>query len=247
MNDMHPVKGTVLISGVGASQGVGVALARRFAREGYPVLMAGRSPEKLAASLKEFAVYGSQVQTVTGDCTRADDIKRFVETAMKMDPIAVAVHNAGSNNPAPFLQVTEEQFTSHWREHALGAFLLSQAVLPHLVEQGGGSLFFTGASGSLRGKAHFSPFAAAKGALRNLAQSIAREYGPHNIHVGHVVIDGGIDGERLNRRRPEIKQQRGPDGVLNVDAIADAYWFMHQQPRNAWTLELDLRPWAENF
>ena len=114
-----------------------------------------------------------------------------------------------------------------------------------LLSHGGGSLFFTGASGSLRGKANFAPFAAAKGALRNLAQSIAREYGPQNIHVGHVIVDGGIAGERLLSRVPGLADQRGPDGMLNIDAIAEAYWFMHHQQRSAWTHELDLRPWAE--
>ena len=115
------------------------------------------------------------------------------------------------------------------------------------LKNGGGSLFFTGASGSLRGKAGFAPFAAAKAAVRNLAQSIAREFGPQNIHVGHVVVDGGIEGDRLLSRVPQLKEQRGPDGSLNVDAIAESYWFLHHQQRSAWTLELDVRPWAENF
>jgi NAD(P)-dependent dehydrogenase (short-subunit alcohol dehydrogenase family) len=124
---------------------------------------------------------------------------------------------------------------------------LAQAAIPFLLKNGGGSLFFTGASGSLRGKANFAPFAAAKAAVRNLAQSIAREFGPQNIHVGHVVVDGGIEGERLLSRMPQLKEQRGPDGMLDVDAIAEAYWFLHHQHRSAWTLELDVRPWAENF
>jgi NAD(P)-dependent dehydrogenase (short-subunit alcohol dehydrogenase family) len=140
-----------------------------------------------------------------------------------------------------------EDFEQHWREHALGGFHLAQAALPVLVARGGGSLFFTGASGSLRGKANFAPFASAKAAVRNLAQSIAREYGPQNVHVGHVVVDGGIAGERLLSFRPGLAEQRGPDGMLSIDAIAEAYWFLHHQQRSAWTLELDLRPWAESF
>jgi len=119
--------------------------------------------------------------------------------------------------------------------------------LPGFIARNQGTLLFTGASASLRGKAKFSPFAAAKGGLRNLAQSLSREFGPQNIHVGHVVIDGGIDGERLNKRAPQLKEQRGPDGMLNIDAIADSYWLLHTQHRSAWTLELDLRPWSENF
>ena len=159
----------------------------------------------------------------------------------------MAVHNAGGNEPGPFLEVSEERFTRHWREHALGAFQVAQAVLPPLLRNGGGSLFFTGASASLRGKAMFAPFASAKAAVRNLAQSIAREYGPQNIHVGHVVVDGGIAGDRLLSRNPQLREQRGEDGLLDPDAIADAYWYLHQQHRSAWTLELDLRPWKESF
>jgi NAD(P)-dependent dehydrogenase (short-subunit alcohol dehydrogenase family) len=124
---------------------------------------------------------------------------------------------------------------------------LAQAAIPKLLAHGGGSLFFTGASGSLRGKANFAPFASAKAALRNLAQSIAREYGPKNIHVGHVIIDGGIAGDRLLSRAPQLQTQRGPDGLLQPDAIAQAYWDMHHQHRSAWTQELDLRPWSESY
>ncbi|HEX2593535.1 MAG TPA: SDR family NAD(P)-dependent oxidoreductase [Rhizomicrobium sp.] len=247
MPNHEPVKGSVLIFGVGASAGLGAAIARRFSREGYPVAIAGRTPAKLEATLAELKAAGANAIALTGDVTKAEDVQGFVEAAAKLAPLAIAVHNAGSNEPAPFLKVTEERFTRHWREHALGGFLLAQAALPKLVERGGGSLFFTGASGSLRGKANFAPFAAAKAAVRNLAQSIAREYGPQNIHVGHVVVDGGIDGDRLNRFVPGLKAQRGPDGMLDVDAIADAYWAMHIQHRSAWTLELDVRPWSENF
>src|SRR4029077_15376533 len=135
----------------------------------------------------------------------------------------------------------------HWREHALGGFQLAQAALPVLVAHGGGSLFFTGASASLRGKAHFAPFASAKAALRNLAQSLAREYGPRNIHVGHVVVDGGVEGGGPLSHAPHLQGQRGEDGLLDPDAIAEAYWYLHQQHRSAWTLELDVRPWSENF
>jgi NAD(P)-dependent dehydrogenase (short-subunit alcohol dehydrogenase family) len=146
------------------------------------------------------------VAAVVGDATSAAEVKGFVAAAEKLAPLAVAVHNAGGNDPAPFLKVTEASFTQHWREHALGAFQLAQAALPVLLAHGGGSLFFTGASGSLRGKASFAPFASAKAAVRNLAQSIAREYGPQNIHVGHVIVDGGIEGDRLLARAPSCKR-----------------------------------------
>lgn len=241
------IQGSALVVGVGASQGLGAAIARRFADGGYPVAVAGRNAEKLAATAAELKAAGAIVENLVGDASKPEDVARFVAAARALAPLAVAVHNAGGNRPAPFLKVRAEDFEQHWREHALGAFHLAQAALPVLTERGGGSLLFTGASGSLRGMANFAPFAAAKGALRNLAQSIAREYGPQNIHVGHVVVDGGILGERLLTFRPGLAQERGPDGMLHIDAIAEAYWFLHHQQRSAWTLELDLRPWAERF
>ena len=240
-------KPSVLVVGVGAVRGLGAAIARRFAQGGHPVVIAGRNQEKLDLALADLRSKGAKCASVAGDASLAADARRFVEAAEALAPLGAAIHNAGSNEPAPFLKITEERFTRHWREHALGGFLTAQAAIPALLKSGGGSLFFTGASGSLRGKANFAPFASAKAALRNLAQSIAREYGPQNIHVGHVVVDGGIEGDRLLSRMPQLMEQRGPDGMLNVDSIADAYWFLHHQQRSAWTLELDVRPWAENF
>jgi NAD(P)-dependent dehydrogenase (short-subunit alcohol dehydrogenase family) len=238
---------SVLVVGVGASRGLGAAIARRFARGGHPVVIAGRNADKLKVTAAALKDGGAQVAFVVGDAALAGDAKRFVAEAESLAPLAVAVHNAGGNEWAPFLEVTEESFTRHWREHALGGFNLSQAAIPSLLQHGGGSLFFTGASGSLRGKANFAPFASAKAALRNLSQSIAREYGPKNIHVGHVIVDGGIGGDRLLSRAPQLEAQRGPDGLLHPDAIAEAYWDMHHQHRSAWTLELDVRPWSESF
>jgi NAD(P)-dependent dehydrogenase (short-subunit alcohol dehydrogenase family) len=238
---------SALIVGVGSSHGLGAAIARRFASGGFAVTIAGRNKEKLQTAARDLAPAGARIESVVGDASDPEDVARFVAAAEKLGPLAVVVHNAGSNNPAPFLKVSPAQFEQHWREHALGGFHVAQAAIPVLLKSGGGSLIFTGASGSLRGKANFAPFASAKAALRNLAQSIAREYGPQNIHVGHVVVDGGIEGERLLSRLPQLKEQRGPDGLLNIDAIAEAYWVLHHQQRSAWTLELDLRPWAEPF
>jgi NAD(P)-dependent dehydrogenase (short-subunit alcohol dehydrogenase family) len=239
--------GSALIVGVGAPRGLGAAIARRFGAGGYPIAIAGRNAAKLAETEAELKAAGVTVVSAVGDASTAEDVRRFVASAQGLGPLSIAVHNAGSNRPSPFLKLTEAEFEAHWREHALGGFQLAQAALPPLLARGGGSLIFTGASGSLRGKANFAPFASAKAALRNLAQSLAREFGPQGIHVGHVVVDGGIEGERLLSRRPQLKDERGPDGLLDIDAIAEAYWVLHHQHRSAWTLELDLRPWAENF
>ena len=239
--------GSALIVGVGASYGLGAAIARRFAAGGYPVAIAGRNAQKLEATTAELRERGVTVASIVGDAANPEDARLFVKTAQKLAPLAMVVHNAGSNMPAPFLKVTAQRFEDHWREHALGGFHVAQAALPVFVERRGGSLIFTGASGSLRGRANFAPFAAAKAALRAMAQSIAREFGPQGVHIGHVVVDGGIEGERLLTHFPQFKEQRGPDGMLNIAAIAEAYWVLHHQHRSAWTLELDLRPWSENF
>lgn len=238
---------SALIVGAGAARGLGAAIARRFAAGGYAVVIAGRNAAKLEATARELQAAGARVTHVVGEASSAEDARRFVAEAQRLAPLALAVHNAGGNEPAPFLQLSEERFARHWREHVLGAFQLAQAALPAFLARGSGSLFFTGASASLRGKSNYAPFASAKGALRNLAQSIAREYGPHNIHVGHVIVDGGIEGERLLSRVPQLKEQRGADGLLHPEAIAEAYWFLHHQQRSAWTLELDVRPWSESF
>lgn len=242
-----PALGSVLIVGVGASLGTGAAIARRFAKAGHPVVIAGRNEEKLSATLAELKASGARAAMAVGDGSMAEDARRFVALTQTFAPLAVAVHNAGSNNPAPFLKVSQARFEGHWREHTLGGFQTAQAVIPAFLEHGAGTLIFTGASGSLRGKANFSPFAAAKAGLRALSQSLAREFGPQNIHVAHVIIDGGIHGERLLTLAPQWLEQRGPDGMLNIDAIAEAYYMLHTQHRSAWTLELDLRPWSETF
>ena len=238
---------SVLVVGVGAWQGLGAAIARRFAAAGHPVVIAGRNAQKLQATAAELEKAGARAACAVGDATLAEDARRFAAEAQRLAPLAVAVYNAGGLEPAPFLEVTEASFTRHWREHALGGFQVAQAALPLLLQSGGGSLFFTGASASLRGKARVASFASAKAALRNLAQSIAREFGPQNIHVGHVVVDGGIAGDRLLSRNPQLQARRAEDGLLEPDAIADVYWMLHHQHRSAWTLELDLRPWSESF
>lgn len=239
-------KGVVLVSGVGAPRGLGAAIARRFATEGHPVVIAGRNGDKLKLTQQQLCASRARTVMVVGDAASASDTERVIEAARSIGRLEVAVHNAGSNLPAPFLEVSERSFEEHWRAHALGAFQLARAALPELLPAGG-SLLFTGASGSLRGRAKYAAFSAAKGALRNLSQSLAREFGPQGIHVAHVIIDGGIAGDRLLSRLPGLEEKRETDGLLEIDAIADAYWTIHRQHRSAWTAELDLRPWSEAF
>jgi NAD(P)-dependent dehydrogenase (short-subunit alcohol dehydrogenase family) len=162
-------------------------------------------------------------------------------------PLHVAIQNAGGNRPSPFLKVTAEVFEEHWRAHAFAGFLLAQAVLPNMLGRRTGTIIFTGATGSLRGSANFSPFAAAKAALRMTAQSLAREFGPQGIHVAHVIVDGVIDGDRARAAMPGVHERFGEDGLLHPDKIAAMYLVLHRQHRSAWTHELDVRPWSEKF
>jgi len=240
-------QGSVLLLGVGAPDGLGAALARVFASAGYPVVIAGRNQGKLQRAAQSIAAVGPAPRVAVGDVTKAADVARFVASAEALAPLHVAIQNAGGDQRAPFLQVTAEVFEEHWRAHAFAGFLLAQAVLPSMLSRKTGTLIFTGATGSLRGSANFSPFAAAKAALRMVAQSVAREFGPQGIHVAHVVIDGVIDGERAQQMMPGIKDRFGPDGMLHPDEIAKAYLTLHLQHRSAWTHELDLRPWSEKF
>jgi NAD(P)-dependent dehydrogenase (short-subunit alcohol dehydrogenase family) len=245
MSDVRP--GSVLILGVGAPHGLGAATARVFAAAGHPVVIAGRNQEKLRQAAESIAAVGPAPRVEVGDVTNAADVARFVAAAEAVAPLHVAVQNAGGNTPLPFLKVTPEMFEEHWRAHAFAGFLLGQSAIPGMLRRKTGTIIFTGATGSLRGAANFSPFAAAKAALRMVAQSLAREFGQHGIHVAHVVIDGVIEGDRALSSMAGIKERFGADGMLHPDKIAEMYLVLHRQHRSAWTHELDVRPWSEKF
>ena len=238
---------SALIVGVGAKKGLGAAVARRFAREGFDIVVAGRTPAKLDAVVDDILATGTHATSIVGDASVEKDVVRFVEAAEAIAPLGVAVHNAGTNRRDQFLNLAVDDFEQLWREHTRGGFLVGRETARVMVERGRGTILFTGASGSLRGKAGFAAFAAAKAGLRAVSQSMAREFGPQGLHVAHIVIDGGIAGERLMSRMPERFKEAGEDGMLDIEAIADAYWFVHTQHRSAWTQELDVRPWSENF
>lgn len=235
------------IAGVGASAGLGAALARRFAREGFSVAVTGRSQERLAIVVDEIRAAGGQAQAFPGDVTSERDLNAIAQQLAAHGTLEVAIFNAAGATRAPTLELSAEQFEAAWRVTTLGGFLFARAALGPLLAAGRGSLLFTGATAALRGRPPFAAFASAKAGLRSLTQSLAREFGPRNIHVAHVVVDGGIDGERLRTSAPQRVAERGADGLLNPDEIADAYWHLHQQGRTAWSQEIDLRPFNESF
>jgi NAD(P)-dependent dehydrogenase (short-subunit alcohol dehydrogenase family) len=242
---------TALVVGVGAERGLGAALCRRFANEGHHVLVAGRTAASLDAVVRTIAAAGGSAEPLVADTTREEDVIRLFDRAMApgegRDPIDLVVYNAGNNRRIDFREVSAELFESFWRVGCFGGFLVGREAARRLVPLGRGTVIFTGASGSLRGKPGFAQFAAAKAGLRMISQSMARDYGKDGIHVAHVVIDGGIDGEKLRRSRPESVAERGEDGMLGIDAIAETYWQIYRQRRSAWTQEVDLRPFKESF
>jgi NAD(P)-dependent dehydrogenase (short-subunit alcohol dehydrogenase family) len=242
---------TAIVIGVGAELGLGAALCRRFAAAGHHVFVAGRSRDKLDKVVRTISAAGGHAEPVVTDTTNEADVIGLFNHAMAprdgFAPPDLVVYNAGNNQRIDFREVTARQFEDLWRVGCFGGFLVGREAARRLVPQGSGTVIFTGASASLRGKPGFAQFASAKAGLRMVAQSMAREYGPLGLHIAHVIIDGGIDGERLRSRRPESVKERGEDGMLNIEAIAETYWQIHCQARSAWTHEVDLRPFKEPF
>lgn len=243
---------SAIIFGVGPRQGVGAELCHRAAARGLHVFVNGRTQDKIDAVVADIEAAGGSASAVLADVTNAKAVKTVLDTvAADARPLELAIYNAGNNLPGKFLDVTPEVYEEMWRVCCMGAFLVSQATLHLMLAQQTGSerqsLLFTGASASLRGKAGFSAFASGKGALRMLTQSLAREFGQQGIHVAHVIIDGIIEGEKVRTRFPDYIDGLGEDGALKISAIADAFFALHDQHRTAWTQELDIRPFKENF
>jgi NAD(P)-dependent dehydrogenase (short-subunit alcohol dehydrogenase family) len=238
---------TAIVAGVGSELGLGAALARRFAAEGYRVVVSGRTEERIAQVARTIVDSGGKAETFKADVTIESDVVGLFDFAEAFGALDLVVFNAGNNARHDFRTMPAEFFEQTWRVATFGGFLVGREAARRLAPAGHGTIIFTGATASLRGKPPFTAFASAKAGLRSLAQSMAREFGPLGIHVAHVVIDGGIDGEKLNTAAPQLKTERGADGLLNIDAIADAYWHLHSQRPSAWTHELELRPFKEPF
>ena len=237
-----------VVIGVGAAAGLGAALARRFARGGLHVFLAGRTQARLESVAEGIEAEGGRATPVVTDTTLTPEVVSLfdaVESAAGSPELVV--YNAGNNRFRPLLEMDDEFFEGLWRLCCFGGFVAGREAARRMILHGGGTLIFTGATASVRARPPFTAFASAKAALRALAHGMAREFGPQGLHVGHAIIDGMIDGEQLNSRFPQFKEQKGEDGMLRIDAIADAYWGLHQQQRSAWTLELDLRPYKEPF
>ena len=237
---------------IGAGDATGGAIARRFAREGYTACVTRRSLDKLQPLLDQIQSEGGTAHGFASDARKEEEVIALVEQIENtLGPIEVLVFNIGANAPSSILDETARKYFKIWEMACFGGFLNAREVAKRMVQRAGdghkGTIIFTGATASLRGGANFAAFSGAKMALRALAQSMARELGPRGIHVAHVVVDGAIDTAFIRDNFPERYALKAEDGILNPDHIADAYWMLHRQPRDAWTHEIDLRPYLEKF
>ncbi|WP_040573352.1 SDR family NAD(P)-dependent oxidoreductase [Methylocystis rosea] len=240
-------RGVALVIGVGAESGLGAALARRFAREGLRVMVAGRTPERLRIVAEQIAATGGAVAIKVADATSEADVAALFDEADRDGDLVLVAYNVGSNVAASAQDTTPELFERLWRQNALGGFVVGREAARRFSQRGQGTILFTGATASLRARPPFLAFAAAKAALRAVAQGLAREFGSKGVHVAHIVVDGVIAGEYAATNFADYARSKGADGVLAVDDIADAYWALHCQKRSAWTHEMDLRPFKEPF
>jgi NAD(P)-dependent dehydrogenase (short-subunit alcohol dehydrogenase family) len=244
-------KKKAVVLGVGAERGLGVATSRRFAKEGYHVPVAGRTAAKIDKVADSIRVAGGSAAPVVVDGTREVEVVALFDRAMGDDadgsPADLLVFNMGNAAAVDVREMTAQHFEDSWRAGCFAGFLFGREAVRRLAPLGRGTVIFSGASGSLRGRPRFAAFNATKGGLRLLVQSLARKFGPQGIHIAHAIIDGGIEGDRLLSRVPDRKDKAGPDGLFNIEAIADSYCHLHRQHRSAWTHEIDLRPYKEPF
>ena len=233
---------------IGAGDALGGAIAKRFARAGYTACVTRRSLEKLAPLKAQIEAAGGVCHAFGSDAREEEEVIRlFAQIEADIGPIEVFVFNIGGNVRFGIAEMTAQVYRKVWEMCAFGGFLTGREAARVMLPRKKGTVIFTGATASLRGGVGFSAFAGGKHALRALAQSMARELGPHGIHVGHVIIDGGIDTPFIKERFPERYALKDQDGILNPDHIAENYWTLHSQPRDAWTFELDVRPWMEKW
>jgi short-subunit dehydrogenase len=239
-------KGAAVV--IGAGDATGGAIAKRFAREGYSACVVRRSGDKLAPLVAQIESEGGRALACACDARKEEEVAALFERVEhEAGPVEVFVFNVGANVPCGVLEETGRKYFKIWEMACFAGFLTAREAARRMAGRGRGTILFTGATASLRGAANFAAFAGAKHALRALAQSMARELGPKNIHVAHVVVDGAIDTEFIRTSFPAAYAKKDQDGILNPDHIAENYWQLHRQPRDAWTFELDLRPWMEKW
>ncbi|HAG70806.1 MAG TPA: short-chain dehydrogenase [Gammaproteobacteria bacterium] len=236
---------------VGAGDYIGAAIAKRFARGGFTVCLARRDASKSSALIKEIQASGGTAHSYSMDAREEGQvIERYDAIETDIGPLEIVISNAGGNVNFPIRETTERVFYKVWQMACLTGFLAGREAARHMVPRGRGSIFFTGATASLRGGSGYAAFSSAKFGLRALAQSMARELGPQGLHIAHLIIDSGVDTAFVRDRIKErgINPDELPqDTLMNPDSIGEAYWNLHHQTRDAWTHEMDIRPFAEKF
>ena len=233
---------------VGAGDATGSAIAKRFVQAGYTVCVTRRTPDASAALVQSIQDAGGRAFAFQLDARREDEVLTlFKKIETDVGALEVVVFNVGGNVRFPLLEMTAEKYFKTWEMCAMAGFLVGREAARALLPRGRGTILFTGATASLRGGVGFSAFAGGKAALRALAQSMAREFGPQGLHIAHIVVDGVIDSERVRTTQPERVAALGPKGLVEPDSIARAYLWLHEQTPDAWTFELDLRPGVEKW
>ncbi|WP_312587382.1 SDR family oxidoreductase [Comamonas terrigena] len=233
---------------IGAGDATGGAIAKRFAREGYIACVTRRSADKLEPLVQEIRAAGGEAHGFGSDARKEDEMVSLIEhIESQIAPIEVAVFNIGANVRFGITETTARVYFKVWEMACFAGFLMGRETAKRMLPRGRGTILFTGATASLRGRDGFAAFAGAKHGLRALAQSMARELWPQGIHVAHPIIDGAIDTDFIRSNFPERYALKKQDGIVSPEAIADAYWAIHQQPHNAWTHETELRPWLESW
>ena len=230
---------------IGAGDFIGAAIARRFAAEGYTVFAGRRNGDKLEPLRQEIEAAGGTIVTRSLDARDEEQVIAFLAEAESAAPLEVCIFNVGANVNFPFLETTSKVFRKVWEMACFAGFLVGREAARHMLPRGSGSIFFTGATAGLRGGTGYAAFASAKFGLRAVAQSAARELGPQGIHVAHLVIDAGVDTAWVRERRGNAPVK--PGELMRPEAVAEVYWALHQQPRDAWTFEQEIRPFAEKW
>ena len=233
---------------VGAGDATGGAIAKRFAQEGFVACVTRRSADKLQPLVEAIKADGGEAHGFACDARKEEDVIALVEQIeSQIGPIEAFIFNIGANVPCSILEETARKYFKIWEMACFSGFLNAREVAKRMARRQRGTILFTGATAGMRGAAGFAAFAGAKHGIRALAQSMARELGPMNIHVAHIVVDGAIDTDFIRESFPEKYATKDQDGILNPEHIAENYWYLHSQPRDAWTFELDLRPWSERW
>lgn len=234
---------TAIVIGVGPDQGLGAQLCKRFAAEGLNVLVAGRTKSALDAVVADIAAAGGRAASFVADATKEADIVALFDQAGS--DLELAIYNAGNNTPGKIIDMEADYFEQSWRVVCFGGFLFGREAVRRMVPKAVGTLLFTGASASLRGRTGYGAFNSSKAGLRTLAQAMAKEYANDGIHVGHVVVDGAIGGEKIRKRFPNLADRE--DRLISIEGIVDGFVFLYRQPRRAWSFELDVRTSHENW